>query len=415
MQGLPTLLRGIGLSLLFLAMTALAGSNATLKQIKITVATTNNTQLLLNLDKPVTYKWFFLSNPARLVLDLPQTLNQAVWSNATFSNTLVQKIRAGTQAQNGLRLVFDLNQPVAVTITALPASAQYAGRLSLNLNATKSTSVVQPSKAAYKPQAKAPAYTVSSTNNTAKPVISLSDHIAPRKLVVVIDPGHGGKDPGASGPGGLHEKDIVLSISRDLYRVLQQEPGVTVYMTRYGDYYIGLRQRLQMARRDKADIFVAIHADAYKDAYSTGASVFALSLRGASSEAARWIAEKENYSELGGVDLNGTNDMLRSVLIDLSQTATISASLWLGSDVLQQIASISPLHKSKVEQAPFMVLKSPDIPSILVETGFISNPREERALSNAAYQRKIALAIQSGINQYFRQHPPTGEVMATNQ
>jgi N-acetylmuramoyl-L-alanine amidase len=382
----------------------LASNNAVLKQVKVNTATQNDTQLTLNLTEPAKYQWFFLQNPNRLVLDFQQTDNQASLNNLPLTNnTIVTKIRAGTRAQDGLRLVLDLNQPASILVTSLPPTSQYAERLIIDLSARANNNAVitTPKPATYQ------ATPLMATPASIKPVISLPSHVPPRKLVVVIDPGHGGKDPGASGPGGVHEKDVVLAISRDLYKLLQNQPGITVYMTRYGDYYIGLRQRLQIARRDKADIFIAIHADAYKDSYSTGASVFALSVRGASSEAARWLAEKENYSELGGVDLNGKNDTLRSVLIDLSQTATISSSLWLGGDVLSQISRISPLHKDKVEQAPFVVLKSPDIASILVETGFISNPSEERALSNAAYQQKMALAIESGINQYFKQHPPS--------
>lgn len=389
--------------------TVLAGNNAELKQVNVNSATPNNTQLMLDLTEPAQYQWFFLKNPNRLVLDFQQTSNRANLSSLPVGNrTIVNKIRAGMRPNEGLRLVFDLNQSASILVTSLPPTTQYAERLVLDLNArtnNTTTSTVTPRKSTAPTVTSLPV--VSSNNTTVvKPVMSLPSNAPPRKLVVVIDPGHGGKDPGASGPGGVHEKDVVLAISRDLYRLLQKQPGITVYMTRYGDYYIGLRQRLQIARRDKADVFIAVHADAYKDSYSTGASVFALSVRGASSEAARWLAEKENYSELGGVDLNGKNDTLRSVLIDLSQTATISSSLSLGGDVLTQIGRISLLHKDKVEQAPFVVLKSPDIPSILVETGFISNPSEERALSNPAYQQKMALAINSGINQYFKQQPP---------
>jgi len=406
------------LLLFALPLFATPAHNDTLKKIDVTTAGADNVQLVLDLATPTQYKWFLLTQPERLVIDFPHTINQAALGDLPLTDTMINKIRAGVQPSDGLRLVVDFTQPTLVTMTSLPPTQRYAERLVLDL---KTKTPVHPSiPSAALPvggaavtstphQVVKPANIAASTkvtNSAVKPVLSMSNNFPPRKIVVVLDPGHGGKDPGASGPGGLQEKNLVLGISRDVYKLLAEEPGVTVYMTRYGDYYIGLRQRLQVARRDKADIFIAIHADAYKDAYSTGASVFALSLRGATSEAARWLAAKENYSELGGVNLNGKNAMLRSVLIDLSQTATISSSLWLGSDVLRQMSKISSLHKGRVEQAPFVVLKSPDIPSILVETGFISNPAEERALSNSAYQQEMAQAIVAGVNQYIRQHPP---------
>lgn len=225
-----------------------------------------------------------------------------------------------------------------------------------------------------------------------------------RRIIVVIDPGHGGKDPGTTGPLGIHEKNVVLAIGLDLYHMLKKDPHFKPDMTRDGDYFISLRGRLRIARHDHGDMFVAIHADAYRDATATGAAIFALSAHGASSEAARWLAEKENYSELGNVSLNKLDDksnILRKVLIDLSQTATISASLQLGDSMIQQLANIETLHYHQVEQAPFMVLKSPDIPSLLVETGFLSNPSEEKRLSDPVFQKKIANALYLGIKNYY--------------
>lgn len=242
-----------------------------------------------------------------------------------------------------------------------------------------------------------------------------------RPVIVVIDAGHGGKDPGASGPLGIHEKNVTLAIANDLKYLVDKQPGMHAVMTRDGDYYVGLRDRLMIARKDKGDIFIAIHADAapaISGDEATGASVYALSLHGASSEAARWVAEKENYSELGGIDLDNIPDqdnMLRSVLIDLSQTATISDSLILGHSVLRQLSILSPLHHDVVEQAPFMVLKSPDIPSILVETGFITNPREENRLSSPVYQEELAQAMLMGIKSYFVHYAPPGTWLANNK
>lgn len=233
-----------------------------------------------------------------------------------------------------------------------------------------------------------------------------------RDIVIVIDPGHGGKDPGASGTSGTHEKNVVLAISQRLAELINKQPGMHAVLTRQGDYFVTLRGRLNLARKDKADMFMAIHADAFPNNDATGASVFALSASGASSEAARWLAEKENYSELGGVSLGDKSDLLRSVLLDLSQTATISLSLQLGSSCLQELNRITNLHHAGVEQARFVVLKSPDIPSVLVETGFITNVSEEKRLNDVHYQQQLAVALSEGIRRYFMQNPPPGTVFA---
>jgi N-acetylmuramoyl-L-alanine amidase len=232
-----------------------------------------------------------------------------------------------------------------------------------------------------------------------------------RKVVVVIDPGHGGKDPGAMGYHRTREKQVVLAIAKRLQQKINRQPGMMAVLTRDGDYFIDLRRRLDISRRYHPDLFVAIHADAFTNTASHGASVFALSQRGATSEAARWLAEKENYSELAGVNLRNLDDkngMIRSVLIDLSQTATIQASIKIGTRVLGHLGHITSLHNRSVEQARFVVLKSPDTPSILVETGFISNPNEERNLASSAYQEQLSQAIFSGIYQYFKEYPPRG-------
>ena len=242
-------------------------------------------------------------------------------------------------------------------------------------------------------------------------------HSRPRagKIVVVIDPGHGGKDPGASGPHGTHEKDVVLSIAKDLQQDINRNPRFIAKLTRKSDYYLTLRQRLDVARKDKGDFFVAIHADAYMNNDAEGASVFALSQSGATSEAAHWLASQENYSELGGVrDFSGKSYLVRKVLLDLSQTVTISQSLQIGYVLLHALGRITTLHHDIVEQARFVVLKSPDIPSLLVETGFITNPYEEARLKNPIYQEKLAQALSVGITGYFEQHPPQDVVENSN-
>ena len=230
-----------------------------------------------------------------------------------------------------------------------------------------------------------------------------------RVINVIIDPGHGGKDPGTTGHFGVREKDVVLAIGLDLYQLLQKDPRFHTVMTRNADYFLTLRQRLTVARKNHGDVFIAIHADAFKDPFATGASIYALSAHGASSEAALWLAQKENYSELGGIKLNDKSDLLRSVLLDLSQTATISSSMQLGQDVLDELGKVGKLHHSSIEQAPFMVLKSPDIPSILIETGFLSNPSEEERLRNPIYQQQIAQAIYTGLLDYFTTNPAAGK------
>jgi N-acetylmuramoyl-L-alanine amidase len=222
----------------------------------------------------------------------------------------------------------------------------------------------------------------------------------------VLDPGHGGRDPGATGPRGTHEKNITLAIGLDVRRDLQKIPGLKIDMTRTRDVYPTLSQRLYLARKVKADVFVSIHADAFRNRAARGATVFALSRGRATSEAARWIAERENKSELlGGVDLADKSYTLRSVLVDLSQTATIGSSLKLGLDVVDNLRQITKMHSSRVEQASLYVLTSPDIPAILVETGFISNPTEERLLNTRSHQEKIAKAIAEGIKRFLIDSP----------
>lgn len=226
-------------------------------------------------------------------------------------------------------------------------------------------------------------------------------------FTIVIDAGHGGKDSGALGIHGVKEKKVILAIAKQLAREINHDPHLKVILTRRGDYFVPLRQRLKIARNYKADLFIAVHADAYFNIHANGVSVFALSTHGATTEAARWLAERENYSELSGISLNALADnsqMLREVLIDLAQTESINDSLQLGKCILRSLAHVAPIHVSQVEQAPFVVLKSPDIPSILIETGFLSNPVEEEKLNNYFYRQQIAHAIYLGIKQYIQQY-----------
>jgi N-acetylmuramoyl-L-alanine amidase len=237
-----------------------------------------------------------------------------------------------------------------------------------------------------------------------------------RDIVVAIDAGHGGEDPGAVGANGRREKDITLAIARRLERLVRAEPGMRPVLTRTGDYSVGLRKRTQLARKHKADFFVSIHADAFKDQRARGSSVFILSDRGASSEAARWLAEAENAADLvGGVSLDDKDDVLASVLLDLSQTGTRKASLDGAQSVFDQLGKLGEVHAGEVQQAGFVVLKAPDVPSLLVETAFISNPDEERRLRNPAHQQLVAEAILRGIRAYFHKSPPPGTLVAMQQ
>lgn len=234
-----------------------------------------------------------------------------------------------------------------------------------------------------------------------------------RDLIIAIDAGHGGVDPGALGPNGAQEKDVVLAIARQLANLVRAEAGMRPVMVRDGDTFVPLRDRVGRARDSKADILISIHADAVNDRKARGSSVYVLSPKGASSEAARWLAEKENASDLvGGVSLDDKDGVLKSVLLDLSQTATIEASLTAGEQVLNHLRDVGRVHRHRVEQAGFVVLKAPDIPSMLVETAFISNPDEEKKLRSSAYQRKVAQAILDGVKAYFRQNAPPGTKVA---
>jgi N-acetylmuramoyl-L-alanine amidase len=381
-------------------------------QFNTTTSTANGFQLILTLNTPSA-----ITNTAATT---PLTSAATPQSNTTSTSGLATNSTASTVAPQSTLTSpsTTTSQPVTSTVsTTTSQSASSAETLAASQTAitpTQQTNTAPQSSAAIA-QVKNQITAVNSqlvnndmhTDEQSGIVVwpSKSKHV----FTVVIDAGHGGKDPGTTGPDGAHEKNITLAIADDLERIVNKQPGMHAVMTRDGDYYVGLRQRLMIARKDKGDIFVAIHADAYKDPYATGASVFALSLHGASSEAALWLAQKENYSELSGIDLNGIQDQdaqVRSVLIDLSQTATIGASLQLGNDAIKQLGRMTPLHHGYVEQAPFMVLKSPDIPSILVETGFLSNPKEEAKLCNRVYEQEVATALMTGIKQYYTQDVP---------
>lgn len=431
------------LSLSWINLFAAQITNITLSQAG------NKTSLLFSIQGPFTHRIFTLANPNRVVIDLKGVHLAKDVRQLSLNNALIKQARSGMANTTTLRMVFDVSQQVNVASSPWSSQGAIQGiRIDLTGKGMASSQIA-PTTAQQGPVDTVPNQVVKRTVSKAihaplpspKPKLPLRaetihhhpkiTHNTPikvsspgkslRDVIVVIDAGHGGKDPGARGPRNSKEKNVVLAISLKLKQLIDRQPGMRAVLTRSGDYYIELRERLSIARKYNGDIFVSIHADAFNNPQSSGASVFALSQRGATSEAARWIAAKENYSELGGVnlgDLDDSNGVVRSVLIDLSQTATINSSLEMGSRVLGQLTRFTRLHNHKVEQARFMVLKSPDIPSILVETGFISNPQEEKNLTNPGYQTRLSQAIFEGIKGYFWSNPPHGtriEAMASSR
>jgi N-acetylmuramoyl-L-alanine amidase len=388
--------------LVFLILLSFQLSAAKLRSIKIT-QNAGKTSLFFNLDHAIIHKVFTLTNPDRVVVDLESTDLAFNLNQLHLNNALIKRVRSGHPNPHTLRLVFEVTD--AVMLRNHQSGLKQAFSLDISANHTPYSSI---------PIKKSKSKAVSMTPVKRLPPKSLRD------VIVVLDPGHGGKDPGAIGPRRVAEKNVTLAIASRLKQIIDRQPGMRAVLTRRGDYYVGLRERLKIARKYSGDVFISIHADAFINQQSNGASVFALSQRGATSEAARWLAEKENYSELGGVNLRGLDDqsgLVRTVLIDLSQTATIGASLHMGEGVLRNLDTMTKLHNRKVEQARFMVLKSPDIPSILIETGFISNPREEKNLSSVAYQTRLTQAIFQGLKHYFWEYPPHGsrvEALATS-
>lgn len=372
--------------------------------------------VLFSLDKAVAHKVFTLTNPNRVVIDFENTELAVALNRVNLGSQLIKFIRSGNPNPHTLRIVFEVSQIVKTQTNPLKSpTAKHSFSLALSANGTENAKQIKSSA-----KNNTGVDSVKAPPLPAKPIATRNPPKSNlRDVVVVLDAGHGGKDPGARGPNNSSEKNVTLAIALKLKQIIDRQPGMRAVLTRKGDYYIELRERLRIARKYNADVFVSIHADAFINPQSRGASVFALSQSGATSEAARWLAAKENYSELGGVNLSGLDDqsgLVRTVLIDLSQTATIGSSLHMGERVLHKMQSITVLHNHKVEQARFMVLKSPDIPSILIETGFISNPREEKNLTSASYQTQLTQAIFQGLKNYFWDYPPHGtrvEALAT--
>ncbi|MCQ4347589.1 N-acetylmuramoyl-L-alanine amidase [Pseudomonas stutzeri] len=387
----------------------------------------DNTRLVFDLSGPVQHKVFTLSAPDRIVIDVEGAQLRTRLEQLATGTTPITGLRAAEHAPGQLRIVIETAAPVEPKSFSLAPNQQYGHRLVVDLfdqsagGPARVPSAPPPVAQGARPAPSGPP--PAAPQAPAKAVVreAAASRPAPlpggqRSIVIAIDAGHGGEDPGAIGPRGLREKDVVLEISRELQRLINQEKGFRAELVRTGDYFIPLRKRTEIARKKGADLFVSIHADAAPRAAAFGASVFALSDRGATSETARWLADSENRSDLvggvGSVSLDDKDRMLAGVLLDLSMTATLSSSLDVGQKVLTNMGRITPLHKRRVEQAGFMVLKSPDIPSILVETGFISNPQESQKLATKSHQQALARSIHSGVRQFFHENPPPGTYIA---
>jgi N-acetylmuramoyl-L-alanine amidase len=358
------------------------------------------TEIALKLTADAEYRYFALQSPDRLVLDLSSVRAKLASKPAAG---VVTNIRTGVRNGSDLRVVFDLSTGVSAEVSKTVAGDQVFMSLSL-----------KPLRAAAKPVAKPkPKPKPVEVAKPTSPQVVKKEIKKRRPVRVVIDAGHGGKDTGAIGPSGTREKDVALSVSKRLYQILKDSPDFAPVMSRTGDQFLKLRRRMDVARNNKADAFVSVHANSFTSRNVRGGSVYALSVGGATSEHARWLAERENAADLvGGVSIQDKDNSLAAVLLDLSQTATLEASIELADNVLKELGVIGPLHKKTVQQAGFLVLKSPDIPSILVETAYISNPKEERKLRDARYQQKLANAIFRGLRDFFVANPPPGTLFA---
>ncbi len=374
-------------------------------------------RITIELDGAVAYKQFELKDPLRTVLDLegvdPTPALQELVAKVSADDPYIAAIRVARNRPGVTRIVVEQKTEVQPQVFMLKPMGEYGNRIVMDLYPGSPDAIPDQVEIAIDKAEKgvsagagdavqAAPQTVRETKlvKAAKP-----DYV--RLITVAIDAGHGGEDPGARGANGSHEKDITLAIARRLKGMIDKQENMRAVLTRDGDYFIPLQERVNKARRAQADLFVSIHADAFVKSHARGSSVFALSEKGATSAAAKWLARHENEADLiGGVNIDVKDPYLKQTLIDLSQTAQIADSLKLGKAVLEELGTINQLHKGRVEQAGFAVLKAPDIPSILVETAFISNPEEEARLNDDAYQDKIAAALVDGIKRYFEKNPP---------
>jgi N-acetylmuramoyl-L-alanine amidase len=379
------------------------------------------TRLVLDLSAPVRHEVFSLENPDRIVIDL-QNARLAMRKGLPDGQGPVVRVRSGPQDDGGLRIVLDLASRQSVKSFMVAPEGTAGHRLVVEMPpaatvAAAATPGPTPAVAAPPPGPQVPVaglVTMSQAAAGASPVKSLAGNVKGRDLVVAVDAGHGGQDPGAIGRGGTREKVVTLAIARRLAKAIDAEEGMRAVLIRDGDYFISLRGRIRKAREAGADMFISVHADSVLDRNVSGASVYVLSLRGASDEASRWLAERENAADLiGGVSLDDKNDVLASVLLDVTQKEAVSNSVEAADAVLGALRRVGHVHGAhRVRHAGFVVLKSPDIPSMLVETAFISNAADERRLRDAAYQQRVAAAIHAGVRGFFYDRPPPGTKLA---
>jgi N-acetylmuramoyl-L-alanine amidase len=371
-----------------LTLSGWAAAGVTVKDVRLSNSD-GVTRVVFDLSAPVEHRLFLLHDPERVVVDIDDAALAQSPLNVDLVPSVVHNIRYAARDETDLRMVLDLRQSAGLKSFLLPPAGSYGHRLVVDLS--------------HDGQAITPVVVAEDSGGTSL-----------RDVVVAIDAGHGGKDPGAIGHYGTYEKDIVLAIAERLERLIAQEPGMQPVMIRDGDVYLPLRERIALARKHQADLFISIHADAALNSSAYGSSVYVLSRTGASSEAARWLAEQENAADLiGGVSLDDKDETLARVLMDLSQTATIEASISLAEDMLSALRLVGKTHSERVEQAGFAVLTSPDIPSVLVETAFISNSEEEQRLRDPVYQESLALAMLKGVREFFFDNPPPGTLLAS--
>jgi len=421
-----TIMLRLLLSLLLLITTATAWT-AELDGIRLSQSE-NDTRLVFDLNNSINYKIFPLSNPDRIVIDLLSTSKPQNLRLPSLDKSFIKAIRYAVWDKRTLRVVLDVKSPLTFESQTLGPSQNHPYRLVVDLH---SATAIEPEKAAPLPEQAAREEVRSQPSNPITPpltipkqeeVVTAPTAVVPvktiktlerRDIVIAIDAGHGGQDSGALGRRGTQEKDVVSAIAKRLARLVDKQAGMKAYLTRDRDVFIPLRHRIKRARDNHADMFISIHADAFKNKNAKGASVFVLSDRGASSEAAQLLADKENAADLaGGISLEDKDDLLASVLLDLSQTASLEGSLEVANTILAGLKRVGNVHKKHVESASFVVLKSPDIPSVLVETAFISNPSEESKLKSSSHQNKLARAIMSGIRNYFQRNPLPGSALS---
>lgn len=353
-------------------------------------AAPDSTRVVFDISAPVKFTTSMLSDPYRLVVDIKNTSATREFTQPGSQDKYLQRLRGARRNSEDLRVVLDLKKFSRTRAFQLEPNEKYGNRLVVDIFDTEAEE-----------KARTQAIESEAMANSM------------RDVVIAIDAGHGGEDPGASGPNGTYEKDVTLQLAKVLAALVNKQRGMHAVLTRKGDYFMRLRERIIRARQYKADMFISIHADAFKDPDVYGSSVYVLSAEGSSSEHAKWLAERENAADLiGGVKLEDKDNMLASVLLDLSQTASLEASIDIAERILGRLKRVGKLHKTGVEAAGFAVLKSPDIPSVLVETAYISNPREERNLRSPTHQKKVAEALLQGIETYFKNHAPDGTLLA---